>query len=297
MTAYIGRFAPSPTGLLHAGSLVAALASWLDARAHGGTVVAGAHWGRGRPALPAGHGCADPAAARQLGLRPDAPPDGSPAAAPFYEAAPGAFDRRRANAFGCACTRAEIAPAAGPRQRHGEIGLPRRLWNGTHGPPGVRGLALPQWTAASTGGTAGGRQTQDLAVEVGATSVLKRADGLWAYQLAVVVDDADQGITDIVRGEGPWPTTRPPGSRCNAPSARRCHATCTPLVAGAGWQKLSSRTAPPRWTPTTWPLGCARSAGVLGPQASGADLLPSLVTAWAGTARRQWLNSPNRISP
>lgn len=203
--AYVGRFAPSPSGPLHAGSLVAAMASFLDARAHAG------HWllrieDVDRPRTVPG---ADDVIQRQLlalGMHWDGAVVWQSQRDARYEAVmAGLADRGLI--YGCGCTRREIAEAAARRDavhpssdnsterpytgvcRHGLApGRSARAWR-VRVPPGVDRYD-DRWL---------GPQSQDVAHDVG-DFVIKRADGLWAYQFAVVVDDADQGVTDIVRG-------------------------------------------------------------------------------------------------
>jgi glutamyl-Q tRNA(Asp) synthetase len=197
---YRGRFAPSPTGPLHAGSLVAALASWLDARAHGGQWLVRVEDVDG-PRCPPGMDEVVLGQLAALGLHADEPPVWQSRRGDLYQAA---LDRLIASghAYGCACTRAEIAAAAGPKPKHGEL-----IYPGTCRPDngGTNGRPVRAWRFRVDGRIDWqdrrlGAQSQDLEAEVG-DFVLKRADGLWAYQMAVVVDDAVQGITDVVRGE------------------------------------------------------------------------------------------------
>jgi glutamyl-Q tRNA(Asp) synthetase len=204
---YRGRFAPSPTGPLHAGSLVAALASWLDARAHGGTWLVRIEDVDTPRCVPG----VDAVILQQLatcGLWPDEPPVWQSQRVAAYQAA---LDRLIAQgaAYPCGCSRSDIerALAAAGRQkhRHGELVYPGTCRDGLHGKPARAVRCL-------TTGPGGhdlqvtwhdrclGNQHQNLTQEVG-DFVLKRADGLWSYQLAVVVDDAAQGITHVVRGE------------------------------------------------------------------------------------------------
>jgi glutamyl-Q tRNA(Asp) synthetase len=207
---------------------VAALASWLDARAHGGRWLLRIEDVDTPRCVPG----ADTLILEQLarcGLQPDAPPLWQSTRAAAYQAA---LDRLIADglAYLCACSRQDIAQAQAAagiaRQRGRELPYP-----GTCRPErgGLRGRAArawrlhtgrfeQKWLAARTDPAQSaidsealalpirwqdrrlGLQQQHLAAEVG-DFILKRADGLWAYQLAVVVDDAAQGITDVVRGE------------------------------------------------------------------------------------------------
>jgi glutamyl-Q tRNA(Asp) synthetase len=199
--AYVGRFAPSPTGALHAGSLVAALASYLDARVHGGQWLLRIEDVDEARTVP---GSAESIMQdlRVLGMQWDGEVWWQSRRTAAYEAA---CARLHDHVFPCACTRREIAEAA---TRIGSDGAP--VYPGTcrHGLPAGRSaralrLRVPdpidgarfiefedRWM---------GPQSQDLASEVG-DFVLHRADGYWAYQLAVVVDDAEQGVTHVVRG-------------------------------------------------------------------------------------------------
>ena len=208
--AYIGRFAPSPTGPLHAGSLVAALASWLDARAHGGL------W-RVRIEDVDAPRCRAGAAEQILGqlaacgLQPDGPVLYQSARATAYRAA---LDTLQAGGwtYACTCTRREVdeAQAGGDaaRPRHAERIYPGICRDAGRDPAfgAIRVLASARsarplaplqiaWQDRRLGA-----QQQDVTNQVG-DFVLRRADTLWAYQLAVVVDDAAQGITHVVRGE------------------------------------------------------------------------------------------------
>src|SRR5688572_19536497 len=134
---YRGRFAPSPTGPLHAGSLVAALASWLDARAHGGAWLVRIE-DVDRPRCVPG---ADQEILRQLaacGLVPDEPPAWQSARDAVYQ---GALARlvQDGQAYPCACSRRDIALAlhslGRERPRHGELVYPGTCRDGLHGRP------------------------------------------------------------------------------------------------------------------------------------------------------------------
>jgi glutamyl-Q tRNA(Asp) synthetase len=246
---YIGRFAPSPTGPLHAGSLVAALASWLDARAHGGRWLIRIEDVDG-PRCPPGTDRLILDQLAQCGLHPDEPPSWQSARGSLYEQALAKL-QQSAWAYGCACSRKQIAEAlralGQDSERHGELVYPGTCRSGLQGQEArawrlrstldlrcTQDLTLA-WTDRRLGA-----QTQNLSREVG-DFVLKRADGLWAYQLAVVVDDGAQGITDIVRGADLADNT-PRQLRLQQllglPSPRYLH---TPLVLGADGNKLSKQ--------------------------------------------------------
>ena len=193
---YVGRFAPSPTGPLHFGSLVAALASWLDARAARG------RWLVRIEDLDAPR--TQPGAAQEilgtlgrLGLEWDGEPVFQSKRTGVYEAA---LHELRDHTYWCACTRREIADSS-----LGIAGDGAQIYPGTcragmspgRAPRALRLKAGAQAIAFED--RVQGRQEQVLARDVG-DFVVHRADGQFAYQLAVVVDDADCGITDIVRG-------------------------------------------------------------------------------------------------
>ena len=193
---YRGRFAPSPSGPLHFGSLVAAMASWCDARASKGdwlVRIEDVDQTRSRP----GASDAILATLEAYGFEWDGPVVRQSERAALYAAALDELIRRRM-AFACACTRKELELAA-----PGKIG--ERVYPGTcrRGVPAGREgrswrVAVPD-EIVSFHDRLQGVQEQQLARDVG-DFVLKRADGLFAYQLAVVVDDGLQGITHIVRG-------------------------------------------------------------------------------------------------
>jgi len=193
---YRGRFAPSPSGPLHFGSLVAAMASWCDARASKGdwlVRIEDVDETRSRP----GASDAILATLEAYGFEWDGPVVRQSERAALYAAALDELIRRRM-AFACACTRKELEGAA-----PGKIG--ERVYPGTCRRGVPAGREGRSWRVAVTDEIVSfhdrlqGAQEQQLARDVG-DFVLKRADGLFAYQLAVVVDDGLQGITHIVRG-------------------------------------------------------------------------------------------------
>ena len=198
---YAGRFAPSPSGPLHLGSLVAALASWLDARAHAGRWLLRIE-DVDTPRTVAGAADTIMGQLRALGLHWDGDILWQSQRGNAYQRA---FDTLADQGliYGCGCTRREIADSS-PRGA-GPAADGERPYPGTcrHGLPAGRQarawrLRVPEGVETFTDRWLG-LQRQDVSQAVG-DFVLRRADGLWAYQLAVVVDDAEQGITDVVRG-------------------------------------------------------------------------------------------------
>jgi glutamyl-Q tRNA(Asp) synthetase len=187
-TRYRGRFAPSPTGPLHLGSLLAAWGSWLLARQAGGEWLIRIE-DLDPPRERAGIADQQLRSLMALGLESDAPVVRQSARSPLYQAA---VDRLlvTSHAFACHCSRADLAEAGGIHHRCVEDRTRRDASIRLRVAPGTR-IAFDDRVHGPT--------TQDVAAEVG-DFVLRRADGPWAYQLAVVVDDADQKITDVVRG-------------------------------------------------------------------------------------------------
>jgi glutamyl-Q tRNA(Asp) synthetase len=243
---YRGRFAPSPTGPLHAGSLAAALASWLDARAHGGQwLVRIEDIDPPRELAGASQEIIDTLAG--FGLESDLPVVWQRERGAAYADALARLTRAGL-AYPCACSRREVELAAQQR------GLAAGVYPGTCRPgacrpgacgPGPHAIRLrvpdPPDDLIVFIDRAAGSQRQALAEAVG-DFVLQRADGLWSYQLAVVVDDAAAGITDIVRGADLLDNT--PRQiwlqRClGLPSPRTLHV---PLVRNAAGEKLSKQT-------------------------------------------------------
>jgi glutamyl-Q tRNA(Asp) synthetase len=199
MPSYVGRFAPSPTGPLHKGSLVAALASYLDAKAHGGQWLVRIEDIDEARTVP---GSADAIldALRAFGMQWDGEAVWQSRRKDLYQTA---FERLGAHAYACGCTRREIADSRIGIASDGAAVYPGTCRNGLAPGKAARagrlrvpdaGADLIQFEDRWMGSVA-----QHLATEVG-DFVLKRADGFWAYQLAVVVDDAQQGVTDVVRG-------------------------------------------------------------------------------------------------
>jgi glutamyl-Q tRNA(Asp) synthetase len=193
---YRGRFAPSPTGPLHFGSLVAAVGSFLDARAHQGEWLLRID-DLDRPRCVPGAADGILRTLEALGLHWDGPVIHQDRRDAAYAAALARLESA-GQVYGCACTRREIADSA-------LAGIDGPVYPGTCRGGLPRGRQARAWRVRCDGAHIAfddaiqGRIAQDLEREIG-DFVLKRADGLFAYQLAVVVDDAEQGITDIVRG-------------------------------------------------------------------------------------------------
>jgi len=198
---YIGRFAPSPTGPLHIGSLVAAMASYLDAKTHHGQWLLRIEDVDGDRNVEG----ADQhilASLQRCGMRWDGEVTWQSRRTGLYEQA---LLRLGGLVYPCCCSRKEIADS--------QLSLTGRqaqalIYPGTcrHGlAPGKSARALRLKVPQSPHCVIGfddrwaGHVSQDLTDEAG-DFVVKRADGFWAYQLAVVVDDGDQRVTDIVRG-------------------------------------------------------------------------------------------------
>ncbi|CAM3808264.1 tRNA glutamyl-Q(34) synthetase GluQRS [Polynucleobacter arcticus] len=206
---YRGRFAPSPTGPLHAGSLVAALGSWLDARQNQGKWLLRIEDLDTPRCIPG----ADQEILRQLltcGLSWDEEPSWQSQRREHYQ---NALERLNAlqTIYPCTCSRQTIASALGS---HGVI-TPRNqemVYPGTCRPSQMMAndaiakpatawrLALPPNLVMEFEDLMLGKQHQALSQGVG-DFVLRRRDDVFTYQLAVVVDDAEQGITHVVRGQ------------------------------------------------------------------------------------------------
>ncbi len=297
----IGRFAPSPTGPLHAGSLVAALASWLDVRARGPQArwlvrIEDADTERCQPGL----GERILAQLAACGLQPDEAPTWQSQRGTLYEAALAQLTSAHW-AYPCGCSRKDIDEALAAsgvvHARHGERVYPGTCRDGLHGKPArawrfattrfeqAHGLQTLHWTDRRLG-----PQQQQVGREVG-DFVLQRADGPWAYQLAVVVDDAAQGVTDVVRGADLADNTARQillQRALGLPTPSYLHA---PLVLGADGDKLSKQNgAEPLATGTpAEALAALRAAarvlglpeGAQGAQGAGAAAsIPQALAAW-----------------
>ena len=312
---YRGRFAPSPTGPLHAGSLVAALASWLDARAHRGQWLVRIE-DVDTPRCVPGVDQTILAQLAAVGLYPDeAPLYQSQRSAAYQDA----LDQLVTHglAFPCSCTRQDIAQvlaASGQaRQRHGELVYPGTCRHGLHGRSArawrfltdnskqntplrleIQGLYAIDSVANKTFRWVDrrlGTLSQNVSQAVG-DFVLKRADGLWAYQLAVVVDDAAQGITDVVRGEDLLDNTARQIMLQRALGLAQPQYLHTPLVRGAQGEKLSKQNGALA-IETRYPVAVLQQAGaVLGLAANPNAETPA---EWLQQAVPQWADQHLKI--
>ena len=291
MARYVGRFAPSPTGPLHAGSLVAALASWLDARAHDGCWLVRIE-DVDTPRCLAGAAETILGQLAGFGLVPDATPVWQSHRFALYQRAWETLIAK-GRAYPCACSRKDIEAALASqgaiRLRHGELVYPGTCRQGLGGrqPRAWRFLTDAQPLLWNDGRL--GAQQQDVQAGVG-DFVLQRADGLWAYQLAVVVDDGDQHITHVVRGADLADNTARQILLQRALGLPTPHYLHTPLVLGPDGEKLSKQNgAAP--VSTSDPLTILNDAAtVLGlPVQRGS--LPDALSAWI-LAWRDFYNRP-----
>ena len=191
---YTGRFAPSPTGPLHMGSLVAAAASWLDARAAGGRWYVRME-DLDKPRCVPGAADAILRTLEALGLYWDGEVVYQSRRLDLYRAA---VERLSAHAYWCSCSRREIADSSLGLAADGAPIYPGTCRGGTSGIHRTLRLRVPPSEVRFVD-RAQGEQAQELARDVG-DFVLLRADGSFAYQLAVVVDDAEQQVSEVVRG-------------------------------------------------------------------------------------------------
>ena len=231
---YVGRFAPSPTGRLHLGSMVAAVASWLDARSHEGQWLVRIEdldpprevKGASEDILRTLEG---------FGLTWDGPVVRQSERHAVYEEALAQL-KTRGLAFGCACTRKSLAALDGLARYPGicRDGLPE-------------GVAPRSWRFKMPEGVGlcwddRGRGRQSFARDGVGDFTLLRADGHWAYHLAVVVDDEAQGVTDVVRGADLLSATACHLALQQALQFNEPHYMHVEVVVNEQGQKLSKQT-------------------------------------------------------
>jgi glutamyl-Q tRNA(Asp) synthetase len=272
---YRGRFAPSPTGPLHAGSIVAALASWLDARAHGGAWLLRIE-DIDPPREVPGASRSIRHTLEELGLISDSP-------VLFQHTRLDEYQRvidellKRGLAFECRCSRSDLASSNGIHRGDCRASDPRRA-------PAIRWRA-PQRRVEFVDRIVG-RYAQRLDLDVGDV-VLRRADGLIAYQLAVVVDDAFQGITDVVRGDDLLDSTPRQialAEDLGLPPMRYAHL---PVVRGNDGQKLSKQNLA-EGVDASAPLDALNAAAAHLGLPPGRDSIAATLASWV----ERWPNSP-----
>lgn len=285
----VGRFAPSPTGPLHAGSMVAALASWLDVRAMGGRWLVRIE-DIDSPRCIYG---ADEIILGQLaicGLLPDATPVYQSSRHAAYLLA---LEQLQASGwtYPCGCTRREIEDAlvlmGVLRERHEDRVYPGTCRHGLHGRTARAQRLLTaregidvdiRWADRRLGS-----QRQNVTRVVG-DFILQRGDDQWTYQLAVVVDDAWQGITHVVRGEDLADNTARQihlQRLLRLPTPEYLHA---PLVLAADGEKLSKQNG-------AQPLDTSHPLSVLQDAARVLELphIEALsAPEWLASATRAW---------
>jgi len=276
---YIGRFAPSPTGPMHLGSLVAAVASYLDARAAGGRWLVRME-DLDRPRCEPGAADTILYQLDAYGLQWDGAMLYQSQRDDAYAAALDALKEIGA-AYPCACTRSQLAQAV--RNHEGEI-----IYPGTCRAGVPAGSIARSWRARVPDVSAyfhdriHGDLQQNLARDVG-DFIVKRADGLYAYQLAVVVDDAFQGITHVVRGADLlWNTPRQIHLQTllGFPTPAYAHV---PLITNAAGQKLSKQTLAPALPIARQSAVMMQALAALGhaPPFEMAGAAPAELLAWA----------------
>lgn len=237
-SSYRGRFAPSPTGPLHFGSLVAAIGSFLEARSRGGEWLIRIE-DLDPPREPAGAAEDILRSLEAFSLQWDGAVLYQSRRHPAYETALAEL-RRLGVLYACACTRREVADSA-------LTGVDGPVYPGTcrQGvPAGREGRALRVRTdesAIAFDDPVQGRIESRLERDVG-DFILRRADGFYAYQLAVVVDDAEQGVTEVVRGADLLGSTARQiylQRLLGLPTPAYMHL---PVAVNAGGEKLSKQT-------------------------------------------------------
>ncbi len=251
----VGRFAPSPSGRMHLGNLMTALLAWLSAKHCGGRIVLRIEDLDTDRCLPE-YVRQIEADFRTLGLVWDEGGSDGGSNGPYFQSGRG---ERYAAAlkkleeqglvYPCFCTRAQLHAASAPHREDGQAVYPgtcRSLTPAqaaarqreTERPPALR-LRVPDKEIAFTDGRMG-LYRENLARECG-DFLLRRSDGLWAYQLAVVVDDAAMGVTEVVRGSDLLSSTPRQlllYDLLGLPAPRFIHS---PLLLAADGRRLSKR--------------------------------------------------------
>jgi len=238
MSDYVGRFAPSPTGPLHFGSLVAAFASYMEARTAKGRWLLRIE-DLDRPREQPGAVDQILRALERLGFEWDGPVLWQSARLERYRAVLEDLSRR-GFAYPCGCSRKELEDSV--LAIDGSRIYPGTCRNGLA--PGKSPRAVRLRTHAAPIGfddLIQGPVQQRVERAVG-DFVLRRADGVYAYQLAVVVDDLDQGVTDVVRGADLLDSTARQIHLQRILGARTPRYAHVPVAVDAAGQKLSKQT-------------------------------------------------------
>ena len=267
---YVGRFAPSPTGPLHFGSLVAALASYLDAKAHHGSWLL-----RIEDLDPPRESKSAPAEIiqqlKQFHLHWDGDVSYQSNHLPAYERALGQLAEQNLT-FACTCSRKRLPPVYPGTCRHQQA---------TNEPFAIR----VKVDAASllVEDIFLGDRTFNLSEEIG-DFIIRRKDGLFAYQLAVVVDDAAAGVTHVIRGVDlldSTPRQQYLYQKLQLPTPRFGHL---PVITGTDGNKLSKQAHAPALDFVDIPNTLNRALMALGQPQVAEDSVPKLLTR----AIEQW---------
>lgn len=233
----VGRLAPSPTGLLHLGHARSFLLAWWSVRARGGSIVLRIEDLDAARAKPGSiEGCR--ADLEWLGLDWDAERLSSDAPEAFEEAAQRLLESGAA--YPCVCTRAEVQAASAPHADDGETRYPgtcRERWTSMAAARAATGREVALRLRVPDGplqveDALHGRVAFDVQAEVG-DLLLCRRDGVWGYQFAVVVDDALDGVSEVLRGDDLLPS-----------SARQAHVQAALGLARPRWVHVPLVHAP-----------------------------------------------------
>lgn len=285
---YRGRFAPSPTGPLHFGSLVAAVGSYLEARRHGGQWLLRIEDLDSPRNAPGATDCLLRTLER-FGLEWDGPHVRQSVRTDLYAAALDVL-RLKGLVYPCGCTRREVADSniASRKARTGPGIYPGTCRTGLAPGRAARALRIRvERGLVCFDDMLQGRYCQDVAREVG-DFILVRADAQIAYQLAVVVDDAEQRVTHVVRGADLLESTPRQLLLCEllgyTPERQYLHL---PVATNAAGEKLSKQTRAASLEAVQAPLALAATLQFLGQQPPAELGLLRLSAVWEW-ARANW---------
>lgn len=258
---YIGRFAPSPSGRMHLGNVFCALLAWLDARKSNGEIILRVE-DLDPERCKAEYAQVLMEDMRWLGLDWDRGGEASTYQSARRDLYEQAIERLRAHAqvYPCYCTRAQLHDASAPHASDGRVMYTGRCKALAKGAPrkagereGALRLAVPPKEITFIDGVYG-RYTEDLCRECG-DFVIRRSDGVHAYQLAVVVDDAAMGVTHVVRGRDLLSSTPRQLLLYELLGERAPQFIHVPLLCAPDGRRLSKRDG-------DLDMGALRSAGV-----------------------------------